>query len=104
MDGREVKGPSLDRGVVFPEPPLMPWMTVLGNVAFAVKSRWPDWAGDKVTAHCTHYLEMVGLGAARTRSRRNSSGGMKQRVGIARRSRSSPRCCCSTNRSARLTR
>src|SRR5664279_4892879 len=55
MDGREVKGPSLDRGVVFQSHALMPWMTVLGNVAFAVKSKWPDWGKDKVTAHCTHY-------------------------------------------------
>ena len=84
MDGREVKGPSLDRGVVFQSHALMPWMTVLGNVAFAVKSRWPDWAGDKVTAHCTHYLDMVGLSEALHKKPAELSGGMKQRVGIAR--------------------
>ncbi len=84
MDGREVKGPSLDRGVVFQSHALMPWMTVIGNVAFAVKSRWPDWAKDKVTAHCTKYLEMVGLGHALHKKPAELSGGMKQRVGIAR--------------------
>ncbi|RLJ64946.1 ABC transporter ATP-binding protein [Sulfurisoma sediminicola] len=84
MDGREVIGPSLDRGVVFQSHALMPWMTVLGNVAFAVKSKWPDWGKDKVTAHCTEYLEMVGLGHAIHKKPAELSGGMKQRVGIAR--------------------
>jgi len=84
MDGREVKGPSLDRGVVFQSHALMPWMSVLGNVAFAVKSRWPDWPKDKVAAHCTRYLEMVGLGHALHKKPAELSGGMKQRVGIAR--------------------
>ena len=84
MDGREVKGPSLDRGVVFQSHALMPWMSVLGNVAFAVKSKWPDWSKDKVAAHCTEYLEMVGLGHAIHKRPAELSGGMKQRVGIAR--------------------
>ncbi|MCX7163990.1 MAG: ABC transporter ATP-binding protein [Betaproteobacteria bacterium] len=84
MDGREVKGPSLDRGVVFQSHALMPWMSVLGNVAFAVKSKWPDWSRDKITAHCTRYLEMVGLGQSIHKKPSELSGGMKQRVGIAR--------------------
>jgi nitrate/nitrite transport system ATP-binding protein len=84
MDGREVQGPSLDRGVVFQGHALMPWMSVLGNVAFAVKSRWPDWGRDKIAAHCTEYLEMVGLGQALHKKPAELSGGMKQRVGIAR--------------------
>jgi len=84
MDGREVSGPSLDRGVVFQSHALMPWMSVLGNVAFAVKSKWPEWSKDKIAAHCTGYLEMVGLGQAIHRKPAELSGGMKQRVGIAR--------------------
>ena len=84
MDGREVRGASLDRGVVFQSHALMPWMTVLGNVAFAVKSKWPDWAKGKVTAHCRRYLEMVGLSEALHKKPAELSGGMKQRVGIAR--------------------
>ena len=84
MNGREVKGPSLDRGVVFQSHALMPWMSVLGNVAFAVKSKWPDWSKAKIAAHCTEYLEMVGLGHAIHKQPAELSGGMKQRVGIAR--------------------
>jgi nitrate/nitrite transport system ATP-binding protein len=84
MDAREVSGPSLDRGVVFQGHALMPWMSVLGNVAFAVKSKWPDWDKAKVVEHCTRYLEMVGLGHAIHKKPAELSGGMKQRVGIAR--------------------
>jgi nitrate/nitrite transport system ATP-binding protein len=84
MDSREVKGPSLDRGVVFQSHALMPWMSVLGNVAFAVKSKWPDWSKDKIAAHASQYLEMVGLGHAIHKKPAELSGGMKQRVGIAR--------------------
>ncbi len=84
MDSREVSGPSLDRGVVFQSHALMPWMSVLGNVAFAVKSKWPDWPKDKINAHASKYLEMVGLGHAIHKKPAELSGGMKQRVGIAR--------------------
>jgi nitrate/nitrite transport system ATP-binding protein len=42
IDGWEVTGPSLGRGVVFQSHALMPWLTVRQNIAFAVKSRWPD--------------------------------------------------------------
>ncbi|MBU1363771.1 MAG: ABC transporter ATP-binding protein [Gammaproteobacteria bacterium] len=84
MDDREIDGPSLDRGVVFQGHALMPWMTVLGNVAFATKSRWPEWSKAKIEEHCTTYLEMVGLGHAIHKKPAELSGGMKQRVGIAR--------------------
>ena len=84
MDGREVKGPSLDRGVVFQSHALMPWLTTLENVAFAVKSRWPDWSKDKVREHCLKYINLVGLGHAVDKKPSQLSGGMKQRVGIAR--------------------
>ena len=84
MDNREVAGPGLERGVVFQGHALMPWLTVLGNVAFAVESRWPDWARAKVEAHARHYIEMVGLKGAEAKKPSALSGGMKQRVGIAR--------------------
>lgn len=84
MDGKEVSGPSLDRGVVFQSHALMPWMTVLGNVAFAAKSKWPEWSKAKIEEHCARYLEMVGLGQALRKKPAELSGGMKQRVGIAR--------------------
>jgi nitrate/nitrite transport system permease protein len=73
MDGREVKiGPSLDRGVVFQSHALMPWMSVLGNVAFAVQVEVAGLGARKRSRHCSKYLEMVGLGHACTRSRRSS--------------------------------
>ena len=82
--GREIDGPSLDRAVIFQSHALMPWLSALGNVAFAVRSRWPDWSADKVRAHCMHYLELVNLSGAERKRPAELSGGMKQRVGIAR--------------------
>ena len=84
MDNREVKGPSLDRGVVFQSHALMPWLSVLSNVAFAVKSRWPDWSRAQIEAHARRFIEMVGLQGAEHKKPSELSGGMKQRVGIAR--------------------
>jgi nitrate/nitrite transport system ATP-binding protein len=84
MDGREVSGPSLDRGVVFQGHALMPWLTVRRNIAFAVKSRWPDWNREKVDAHCQKYIDLVRLTGNEDKKPSALSGGMKQRVGIAR--------------------
>jgi len=84
MDGREVSGPSLDRGVVFQSHALMPWLTVRQNIAFAVKSRWPDWKRAQVDAHVEKFVALVGLSPAIDKKPSQLSGGMKQRVGIAR--------------------
>ena len=84
MLGREINGPSLDRGVVFQGHALMPWMTVLQNVAFAVKSKYPDWSKQQISEHSKKYLAMVGLVNADNKKPSELSGGMKQRVGIAR--------------------
>ena len=84
MDGREVAGPSLERGVVFQSHALMPWLTVRKNIAFAVESRWPDWSRSQVDAHVEKYVAMVGLSPALDKKPSQLSGGMKQRVGIAR--------------------
>lgn len=84
MDGREVQGPSLDRGVVFQGHALMPWLTVRQNIAFAVRSKWPQWARDQVDEHVRKYVKLVGLDAAIDKKPSQLSGGMKQRVGIAR--------------------
>ena len=84
VGGREIAGPSLDRAVIFQSHALMPWMTVLGNIAFAVTSRWPDWGTDKVRAHCQKYIDLVHLTGAERKRPAELSGGMKQRVGIAR--------------------
>lgn len=85
MDGHEVAGPSLDRGVVFQNYSLLPWLSALKNVTFAVKARWPKWSKQQVLDHSYKYLEMVGLtGGAEHRKPSQLSGGMRQRVSIAR--------------------
>lgn len=84
LRGKEIVGPGLERAVVFQSHGLLPWLTALQNVAFAVKARWPDWSRSQVRAHSVQYLEMVGLGGAYERKPHQLSGGMKQRVGIAR--------------------
>jgi nitrate/nitrite transport system ATP-binding protein len=84
MDGREVRGPALDRGVVFQSHALMPWLSALKNVEFGVRSRWPEWSRREVEAHSVKTLEMVGLAHALHKKPHELSGGMKQRVGIAR--------------------
>src|SRR4051812_4956475 len=84
MDNREVAGPSLDRGVVFQGHALMPWLSAMSNIAFAVKSRWPDWNRIQVQTHCQKFIDMVGLTGSEHKKPAELSGGMKQRVGIAR--------------------
>ncbi|CAN7355054.1 ABC transporter ATP-binding protein [Pseudorhodoferax sp. LjRoot39] len=84
MDGRELVGPSLERGVVFQGHALMPWLTVRQNIAFAARSRWPGWKRDQIDAHVQKFVAMVGLLPAIDKKPSQLSGGMKQRVGIAR--------------------
>ena len=84
MDGREVNAPGLERGVVFQGHALMPWLSVRNNIAFAVRSKWPDWSAEQVRAHVEKYVALVGLTAALDKKPAALSGGMKQRVGIAR--------------------
>ena len=85
MDGEEISGPSLDRGVVFQNYSLLPWLSTLKNVTFAVKARHPDWSNEEVVAHSKMHLEMVGLNQdVFSRKPSQLSGGMRQRVSIAR--------------------
>src|SRR5690606_15414128 len=84
MNGREVSGPSLERGVVFQNYSLLPWLTALGNVTFAVRARWPQWSRQQVADHSHRFLELVGLKEALGRKPAQPSGGMRQRVSIAR--------------------
>jgi NitT/TauT family transport system ATP-binding protein len=82
LDGKAIRGPGLDRGVVFQSYTLLPWLTTLGNVEFALlaagKSRKD--ARDIARSH----LSLVGLDGFADRFPAELSGGMKQRVAIAR--------------------
>lgn len=91
MEDKEVSGPSLDRGVVFQNYSLLPWLTTLQNVIFGVRARWPNWPKKKIEDHSKHYLTMVGLEQALDRKPSELSGGMRQRVSIARAFATSPK-------------
>jgi len=82
LDGREISGPGADRGVVFQEYVLFPWLTVAGNVAFGLELRGLPY--DERSRIVRHYLTLVGLGAHAEKYPVQLSGGMKQRVAIAR--------------------
>lgn len=84
VDGKEISGPSLDRAVVFQGHALMPWMSTMTNIAFAVESRWPSWSSADVRKQCQKYIDMVHLTGSEDKKPAQLSGGMKQRVGIAR--------------------
>ena len=84
VDNREIDGPSLDRAVIFQGHALLPWLTVAGNIAFAVSSRWPKWERARVYAHAAKFIALVGLEGSERKRPAQLSGGMRQRVGIAR--------------------
>jgi nitrate/nitrite transport system ATP-binding protein len=84
VDGQAIEGPSLDRAVIFQSHALLPWRTAMGNVAYAVASKWRGWKAAQVRAHAQTFVDLVGLAGAEGKRPAELSGGMKQRVGIAR--------------------
>jgi len=82
--GQLVNGPGLDRGIVFQNYSLLPWLTAAGNIALAVDKRFPDLARAQRAARVRHYLDLVSLGHAADRKPAHLSGGMRQRVSVAR--------------------
>jgi len=82
--GREVSGPGPDRAVVFQSPCLLPWMTALQNVRLGVDRIYPHASKSERRELCEYYLALVGLGESLHKYPREMSGGMQQRVGIAR--------------------
>src|SRR5262247_401291 len=82
VDGREVTGCGHDRGMVFQFAELLPWLTALQNVMFGLEMK--GMRGAELRATATRYLELVGLADSLNRRPHQLSGGMKQRVGIAR--------------------
>ncbi len=84
LKGKPVTGPGPERGLVFQSYSLMPWMTVEQNVALAVDAVFKHWPGDRRQAHARKYVDMVGLSHAIDRRPAELSGGMRQRVAVAR--------------------
>jgi nitrate/nitrite transport system ATP-binding protein len=82
--GKEVTGPGPERGVVFQSYSLMPWLTVTANVALAVNAVHRKKSRADRAAITRRYIEMVGLGHATDRRPAELSGGMRQRVAVAR--------------------
>jgi NitT/TauT family transport system ATP-binding protein len=82
LEGRHVRGPGLDRGIVFQEFALFPWLTVLGNIKFGLKSKGLSRAEREALAR--KYVNLVGLAGFEDYHPYRLSGGMRQRVGLAR--------------------
>jgi len=82
VDGREVKGCGYDRGMVFQHAELLPWLSARQNVMFGLEMKGVR--GERLREAAEKYLELVGLTSSGSRRPPQLSGGMKQRVGIAR--------------------
>ncbi len=84
MENNPITKPSLERGVVFQGHALLPWLTVADNISFAIKAKKPHIKQQQLEQEIDYYLTMVGLSDVKDKKPSQLSGGMKQRVGIAR--------------------
>ena len=84
LHGEKVTGPSPNRAVVFQNYSLLPWLTVYGNIALAVDSVFKDWSKAQRHEHIMKYIAMVNLTPAKDKRPSELSGGMRQRVSLAR--------------------
>ncbi len=82
--GAPITGPGPERGVIFQSYSLMPWLTVTGNVGLAVDTIFPGLSRKERAEKVDHYVKMVGLSHAASRRPAELSGGMRQRVNVAR--------------------
>jgi NitT/TauT family transport system ATP-binding protein len=89
LDGRPIRGPGSDRGMVFQKYSLYPWLTAAQNVAFALELKGLE--RSQIKERTAFYLEVVGLVDSAKRLPRELSGGMQQRVAIARALAAEPR-------------
>lgn len=84
LEGRVIEGPGPDRALVFQNYSLLPWLTVSQNIALAVNQVFPGWSKLKRDEHIRKHIEMVKLGHAADKLPSELSGGMRQRVSVAR--------------------
>jgi nitrate/nitrite transport system ATP-binding protein len=84
LEGKPVAGPGPERGVVFQNYSLLPWLTVYENVFLAVDAVFPRWPRSHKVDHAERFIAMVNLTAARNKRPAELSGGMRQRVSVAR--------------------
>ncbi len=82
--GQPIVGPSHERGIIFQNYALLPWLTVAQNIALAVKEIHPDWKKEQIAEYTDRFIEMVHLTPAKAKLPRELSGGMRQRVSVAR--------------------
>ncbi len=84
FEDKPVAGPGHERGVVFQNYSLLPWYTVFQNVALAVDEIFPNWTKEQRAEHVRRYVDMVNLLPAINKRPSELSGGMRQRVSVAR--------------------
>lgn len=84
LEGKPIGGPGPDRGVVFQNYSLLPWLSVYDNVCLAVDAVAPNISDQEKRQRTDYYIELVNLKAARNKVPRELSGGMRQRVAVAR--------------------
>ena len=84
LGGREMRGPGPDRGIVFQNYSLLPWLTVYENIALAVDQVFPQWTPVQRREHIDKQIATVNLTPARGKVPSELSGGMRQRVSVAR--------------------
>ncbi len=84
VDGKKVQGPGPDRGIVFQNYSLLPWLTAFDNVYLAVDQVFGSWSAQQKREHTMKYLKLVKLADAGHKKPHELSGGMRQRVSVAR--------------------